>query len=81
MKQTKNEVNTNLKTALSNFSSMPDNAYVRLPVVRALYGVSTATVWRNSAKGLIPPAVRLSVRCTAWNVGMLREDLAAKGAK
>jgi len=76
--QQQKETITNLPQALSNFDQMPDSSYVRLPVVRALYGVSTATVWRNCSKGLMPSPVKLSERCTAWNVGLIRADLASK---
>jgi predicted DNA-binding transcriptional regulator AlpA len=71
---------TTFPEALSNFDQMPDSSYVRLPVVRALYGVSTATIWRNCSKGSMPAPVKLSERCTAWNVGLIRADLASKAA-
>jgi len=77
MQQQKGISNT-LPQALSNFDQMPDSSYVRLPIVRALYGVSSATIWRNCAKGLMPAPVKLSERCTAWNVGLIRADLASK---
>lgn len=32
---------------LANFDVMPLSAYIRLPVVAALYGISNATIWRN----------------------------------
>lgn len=63
--------------ALTNYDSFPDSAHVRLPVVRALYGCSSATVWRNVRKGVIPAPRKLSERVTAWNVGDLRKALAA----
>ena len=78
MHQLKKTLNSKLPQALSNFEDMPDSSFVRLPVVRALYGVSTATIWRNSASGRMPSPVQLSERCTAWNVGQIRADLASK---
>lgn len=63
--------------ALKNFGSLPDAANVRLPVVAALYGCSSATVWRNVRKGLIPAPRKLSERVTAWSVAELRKALAA----
>jgi len=63
--------------ALRNFDSLPDSANVRQPVVQALYGCSSATVWRNVRKGVIPAPRKLSERVTAWNVGDLRKALAA----
>lgn len=61
--------------ALSNFDRRPEAAYVRLPVVCALYEVSPATVWRWSKNGRIPAPRRLSEGVTAWNVGELRKAL------
>ncbi len=63
--------------ALNNFDSLPDSANVRQPVVEGLYGCSSATVWRNVKKGIIPAPKKLSERVTAWNVGDLRKALAA----
>ncbi|MDO9050981.1 MAG: AlpA family phage regulatory protein [Methylotenera sp.] len=79
--QMKSELNRNTSTVLSQFSSMPDAGYIRLPVMIALYGVSAATIWRCAQKSIIPPAVRLTTRTTGWNVGLVRADLAAKAAK
>lgn len=58
--------------ALQNFDSLPDSAEVRLPIVRAIYAVSDATVWRMVKDGRIPAPRRHSPRCTSWNVGELR---------
>lgn len=66
--------NTN---ALKNFDSLPDSAYVRLPVVAALFGCSSATVWRLVKSKKITSPKKLSDRVTAWNVGDLRKALAA----
>ena len=76
--QTKSELPQNLPPELINFDAMPHSAFVRLDVVSALYGVSNATVWRNSKKGIMPSPKKLSERCTAWNVGEIKADLAAK---
>jgi predicted DNA-binding transcriptional regulator AlpA len=63
--------------AFQTFDSSPDSAYVRLPVVRALYACSSATVWRMVKRGQLPAPKKLSERVTAWNVGDLRKALAA----
>lgn len=63
--------------ALKNFDSLPDSANVREPVVKGLYGCSSATVWRGVKSGRIPAPRKLSERVTAWNVGDLRKALAA----
>ena len=61
--------------ALLNFDALPDSANVRLPVVCALFGISSPTAWRWVKKGTLPAARRLSEGVTAWNVGELRKAL------
>ena len=63
--------------ALKNFDSLPDSANVRLPIVAALNGCSSAPVWRMVKRGTLPAPRKLSERVTAWNVGDLRKALAA----
>ena len=63
--------------ALRNFDSLPDAANIRLPVVQALIGCSGGTVWRMVKRGTLPAPRKLSERVTAWNVGELRQALAA----
>jgi len=58
--------------ALAQFDNLPDSAHVRLPVVAALRGISSATVWRHVKAGLIPAPVKVGPNSTAWNVGALR---------
>lgn len=60
-----------------NFDSLSDVAYVRLPTVMRLFGVSRSTVWRNVGKS-IPAPRKLSSRITVWNVGELRNALGGK---
>jgi len=64
--------------ALVNFDKLPDSAFIRLPVLRALYGISSASCWRGVKNKSIPSPVKISVRCTAWNVGLVRASLASK---
>lgn len=70
-------VQSAIPEALKHFDSLPDSANVRQPVVEGLYGCSSATVWRNVKKGIIPAPKKLSERVTGWNVGDLRKALAA----
>ena len=76
--QLKTELTQNIPPALINFDSMPDSAFIRLPVVKALYGVSSATIWRGVKNQTIPSPVKITERTTAWNVGLVRAALAAK---
>lgn len=65
---------------LEHFDSLPDSAHVRLPIVRALYGASASTIWRNVKSGAIPGPRKLTPAISAWNVGELRAALNHKGA-
>jgi predicted DNA-binding transcriptional regulator AlpA len=58
--------------ALADFDHLPDSAYVRLPTVAALRGISPATVWRYAKSGVLPKPVKLGPNITAWRVGDLR---------
>lgn len=66
---------TDISDALRNFDSLPDSAYVRVPVVAMLFACSSMTVWRRSKAGTLPAPRKLSERTTAWNVGELRQVL------
>lgn len=66
--------------ALSAWPTMPDDAYVRLPVVCALRASSRATVWRHVAAGHLPAPHHLGGRITAWRVGDLRAALRGRVA-
>jgi len=61
--------------ALANFDLLPDAAFVRQPVVMALFACSSASIWRGVAAGRIPKPKKLSPRTTCWNVGELRKAL------
>ncbi len=63
---------------LQQFDLLPDIANVRLPIVMALWGVSSATVWRNIKNGNIPKPRKLTSRTTVFNVGELRAALTLK---
>ena len=78
MQQLKSESAKTIPEALAQFDNLPDAANIRLPVIKRLYGVSSATIWRGVKKGTIPKPSKLSERCTAWNVGLVRAALAAK---
>lgn len=78
MQQRETELTQAINPALSQFDQMPNSAYIRLPVLMSLYGVSAATIWRGVQKSTIPKPVKLTERCTAWNVGLVRAALAAK---
>ncbi len=78
MKQLKSDVTKTIPDALANFDQSPNSAFIRLPIMIGLYGVSAATIWRGVKNGTIPKPCKLTERTTAWNVGIVREALAAK---
>lgn len=78
--QQKSEIISAVPTALSQFDQLPNSAYIRLPILMALYGVSAATIWRGVQKGTIPAPKKLTERTTAWNVGLIRAALAGEAA-
>lgn len=78
MQSSSSKLTNVIPNALANLDLMPNAAFVRLPVVAMAYGYSKATVWRNVKKGTMPKPVKISERCTAWNVGEIKADLAAK---
>jgi len=65
-------------TAAAGFDQLPDAAFVRLPVVRALLGISQPTAWRWVHSGRLPAPTKLSDRVSGFNVGQLRAHLAAQ---
>lgn len=78
MQQLKSELTKAIPEALANFDQLPDSAYIRLPTMKGLYGVSAASIWRGVKNLTIPRPCKLTERTTAWNVGLVRAALAAK---
>lgn len=61
--------------ALRNFNDLPDQAFVRLPVVLMLLGVSRSTVWRLCKSGALPAPKKLGSHIAVWSVRDLRNVL------
>ena len=56
------------------FDDLSDDAYVRMPTVRALNGGCTAvTIYRLMWAGKFPQSKKISPNMTAWRVGDLRK--------
>ncbi len=68
---------TSINPALSHFSQLPNEAQLRLPTVKALLGISSASVWRLVAAKKLR-TYKLTPRTTTFNCGEVREFLAAK---
>ena len=78
MQHLKKELTQSIPEALANFDQLPDSAYIRLPVMKGLYGVSATIIWRGVKNSTIPKPVKLTERTTAWSVKLVRAALAAK---
>lgn len=64
------------RATLAYFDSLPDAAFVSLPVVCALFSCSRATVWRRVQSGQLIAPHRIGSRTTRWCVKELRDVLA-----
>lgn len=62
--------------ALERFDTLPGCAFVKMPVVMALYACSDEGVRRGVAAGRIPKPVKIGSRVNGWRVQDLRESLA-----
>ncbi|MDE0925784.1 MAG: transcriptional regulator [Methylophilaceae bacterium] len=70
---------TSIDPVLRDFDQLADSVQVRLPVVKALLGVSGATVWRL-VKSKKLSTYKLTERTTTFNVGELKKFLALKAS-
>jgi predicted DNA-binding transcriptional regulator AlpA len=78
MQHIESELTQAIPEGLMHFDQLPNSAFIRLPVLMGLYGISSASCWRGVKNGTIPKPSKLTTRTTAWNVGLIRADLAAK---
>ena len=76
--QLKSQATKENPSSLTNFDALPDSAYIRLPVVKALFGISSASVWRAVKSGAVPNPHKITERTTAWLVSDVRASLASK---
>jgi prophage regulatory protein len=49
---------------------------LRLPQLKAVLGISRATIYRYVDSGKLPPPVKLSSRCVAWRASAINEWMA-----
>lgn len=47
--------------------------YLRLPAVRARYGIGASTIWRWVNQGFLPRPKKLGPRTSAWSIAELDE--------
>jgi len=70
------KVPQSIPDALRHFDDLPDSAFVRLPIVKALFGGrSHASIYRDVRAGRLPAPIALGPRSSGWNVGSLRKVL------
>lgn len=69
------ETRPSVPKALRLFDSLPNSAFVKQPVVEALFSISPVTVWRWVNQKRLPMPKRHGARHVAWNVGELRKVL------
>lgn len=64
-----------ITNALNRFNAMPDSAYIRLPVVKELFGVSGPTIYRMIKAGNLEPPERIGAKSSGFRVGAIRKAL------
>ena len=79
MQQLKSEPTQAIPEALAQFSNLPNEVQLRLPIVKALLGISSASVWRLVAAKKLK-TYKLTPRTTTFNCGELREFILAAKA-
>jgi predicted DNA-binding transcriptional regulator AlpA len=57
---------------------LDDDAFIRLPVVLAVYPVGETSWWKAVKTGLNPKPVKLSPRVNGWKVVAIRRLLASR---
>jgi predicted DNA-binding transcriptional regulator AlpA len=60
--QLKSELTQEIPIDLQQFDQLPNSAYIRLPVLKRLYGISAASCWRGVKNGTIPKPSKLTER-------------------
>ena len=55
---------------------LPTTGHVRLPIVKAVTGLSRTTIYRWGTEGRFPKPTSLSPRVSVWSVAELRRWLA-----
>lgn len=61
-------------------NNLPEDGFVRLPVVLSVFPVSKAHFYEGIRKGIYPKPVKLSERVAAWKVQDIRELLQRAGS-
>jgi prophage regulatory protein len=54
------------------FPEMTDEAFIRLPQVKAIVGLSRSTIYDNVAAGRFPKQHKLTQHAAGWRLGDIR---------
>jgi prophage regulatory protein len=65
---------------IGSIDSLPDSARVSDREIAELVGVVPTTIWRWARAGILPAPLKISPRCTRWNLGDVRKALADQKA-
>lgn len=60
---------------MQKIKELPEDGFVRLSTVLAVFPVSKSTWWAGVKEGIFPKPVKLTKRTTAWRVEEIRELL------
>lgn len=64
---------------LNHFDKLPDSALVPVTAFPALMGIAVSTAWRRCrTEPDFPKPIRLSQKCTRFEVGAIRRFVAAR---
>lgn len=58
---------------------IPEDGFLRLPQVLAVYPVSRSAWWGGVKSGKYPPSIKLGPRTTAWRAKDIRALIASAG--
>lgn len=58
---------------MSNKISLPENGFVRLPLILKVFPIGKSTWWQGVKDGKFPKPVKLGQRTTAWKVEDIKE--------
>lgn len=64
-----------------DLNHIPQEGFLRLPQVLAIFPVSRSAWWAGIAAGRYPAGVKLSPRRTAWRVEDIRELIERTGGQ
>jgi prophage regulatory protein len=65
---------------VENFAALPDDAFVRLPTVLAIFPIGKSTWWAGIKSGRYPPPIKLGPNTSAWRAGQIRQLLQQQAA-